>query len=443
MVTPSSLKFAAIACVGLTTLIYVGLTLVIHSQVLLHSVTPASDGPIVSLQNYLRKERVMKDKPRKFNNELKTVNPNRKHAYVFLMAGCDSTKPGSFMGYVYNILVAAYILRLSGSNRDIMVMVRMASSTQETNLPPDLENIFQNNNILLKYLPKVKVDNFYTATMDKFEILNLVQYNRVLFLDSDIMPFCNLDYLFDLSEGTSARLQENVVLAGKNEPANAGLFMLKPNHGDYVTIQSIQHDRMMEARDFDIVKGWGHTITAPDQWSSKWYKKNGTKWDFYLAFGDQGLLYHWVKYVKKRVSIAISEQVETWIESKGEVKMAKLEPRKSIFGGGCKASLPIYQLNFPVDRDIAPYNDFEHFTGYAKPWVRKPPPAETNTNSTVFVSKTDFWYHILRNVAKQSNLNVSIDSGLNITLKHQLGFYSTFSDVERLRAAHLEEKKLN
>ena len=49
--------------------------------------------------------------------------------------------------------------------------------------------------------------------MDKFEILNLVQINRVLFLDSDIVPFCNLDYLFDLLEGTSARLQEIFVLA--------------------------------------------------------------------------------------------------------------------------------------------------------------------------------------------------------------------------------------
>ena len=146
-------------------------------------------------------------------------------------------------------------------------------------------------------------------------------------------------------------------------------------------------------------------------------------------------------YVKKSVSIVNGEHVETWIESKGEVKMAKLEPRKRIFGGGCKASLPIYQLNFPVDRDIAPFNDFEHFTGRRKPWVLKPPPAEKNTNATAFQSRSDFWYHILRKVAKQNNLNVSIDSGLNIRLKHQLGFYSTFSDVEKLRAAHLEEER--
>jgi len=118
------------------------------------------------------------------------------------------------MGYVYNILVAAYILRLSGSSSDIiMVMVRMASRTQKTNLPSELERVFRNNNILLKYLPKAKGDNFYTATMNEFEILNLVQNNRVLFLDSDIMPFCNLDYLFDLLEGTSARLQEIFLLA--------------------------------------------------------------------------------------------------------------------------------------------------------------------------------------------------------------------------------------
>jgi len=125
------------------------------------------------------------------------------------------------MGYVCNILVTAYVLRLSGSNSDIMV------------IPPKklISLHFQNNNILLTYLPKAKVDNFFTAMMDKFEILNLVQINRVLFLDSDIVPFCNLDYLFDLLEGTSARLQEIFLLAKSCRLCDDSKYPTRSNDG--------------------------------------------------------------------------------------------------------------------------------------------------------------------------------------------------------------------
>ena len=81
--------------------------------------------------------------------------------------------------------------------------------------------------------------------MDKFEILDLVQYSRVLFLDSDIMPFCNLDYLFHLSDWSNAVLKDNLVFAWRNEPANGGIFMLKPNHTDYLNIKEIQRNQLI------------------------------------------------------------------------------------------------------------------------------------------------------------------------------------------------------
>lgn len=92
--------------------------------------------------------------------------------------------------------------------------------------------------------------------MEKFRILTLTEYSRVMFLDYDIYPKCNLDYLFDLSDpllpaphnGTKKfQLKENVILSFKTEPANAGFFILKPNATDYNHVQEIIKKHEMHA----------------------------------------------------------------------------------------------------------------------------------------------------------------------------------------------------
>ena len=60
-------------------------------------------------------------------------------------------------------------------------------------------------------------------------------------MDGDVMPFCKLDYLFNLSEpemGTPL-FKENVLLAYTSEPAHGGFFMLAPKAGHYQQLQSI------------------------------------------------------------------------------------------------------------------------------------------------------------------------------------------------------------
>lgn len=61
--------------------------------------------------------------------------------------------------------------------------------------------------------------------MQKLVVLDLVEYRRVIFLDTDVMPFCNLDYVFDLSDGSNAVLKENLIIALSGSPANAGEFV--------------------------------------------------------------------------------------------------------------------------------------------------------------------------------------------------------------------------
>ena len=159
-----------------------------------------------------------------------------KFAYAFLIGGAMSEKKGTdYRGGLFGVVVAAHSLRRQGSSADIVLMVQISATSNATSLPVLEETLLQAMNIRLVYLPKVshyKLESFYSLMMEKFRVLQLEEYSRVLYLDADILPICNLDYMMELSED-GALLRENVVLAYKGEPASGGLFILKPNATDY------------------------------------------------------------------------------------------------------------------------------------------------------------------------------------------------------------------
>jgi hypothetical protein len=102
-----------------------------------------------------------------------------------------------------------------------------------------------------------------------------------------------------MSDGENATLKENLVVAGKIEPANAGFFMLAPKKGALEQINNIIQEREEKARSlpypyFDPVEGWGHVIEPNDQWYTTTIQR-GTNWTFWSAFADQGLLYYWTR----------------------------------------------------------------------------------------------------------------------------------------------------
>jgi alpha-N-acetylglucosamine transferase len=233
--------------------------------------------------------------------------PYRKWAYVYLMGGCNSDKP-YYRGYLYNILVSAYILQDAGTKADIVVMVQMSSKVDPAHarLPLEDTQLLDKMGIVLVYLPQPTPDqeSFYHLQLAKFHVLRLTQYSRVFFLDADVMPFCNVDYMFELSEpkrldqeekenshsdattnsqqslpprpppssssssSSSVRLKENIILAYKTVPAAGSYFILKPGPDEYDEITAIIRRREEEAPTlpyphFDDVQGWGHVITPP------------------------------------------------------------------------------------------------------------------------------------------------------------------------------------
>jgi hypothetical protein len=219
-----------------------------------------------------------------------------KFAYAFLLGGAMSNKTGSdHRGGLYSVLVAAHTLRRQGSTADVILMVQLSALSPHQTLPALQEEALRRLDIRVIYLPKYahkKFEKFYALMMEKFRILELEEYDRILYLDYDVMPKCNLDYMMELSYRNSSILKENVVLAHLAEPSSGGFFILKPNATDYKRLQRLivgVENRTMDLKfpHWDQVVGWGHEI---NQTNDYWVDSQGRKgylWNWYGVSADQ------------------------------------------------------------------------------------------------------------------------------------------------------------
>lgn len=358
-----------------------------------------------------------------------------RFAYVFLMAGCDPTNP-NYLGYIYNIMISKRMLVERGSTQDVLILVRMHAKVDDTVLPAEQESMLSKTGVKIKYLPKPEVDNFHTAMMDKFRILTLTEYERVIFLDSDVLPIWNLDYMFEKSVGENATIEENVILAYKGEPANGGFFMLKPDKEDYKEVLALIDKTQSSGYHFNETLGWGHVITPPDAWVP--YKgENGTEWNWHGAFSDQGLLYYWTKYHKKKVSIIIKDKIQKWgSNEKGDSVMVSEIFSKNIFGKPKKFILSPGNHH----KGDHPYCDFEHFVQTFKPWLpmqaRNPPDDVKNIDDSE--NTKVLWYHLLRKLNKELELGINVEN-LKIG-RPSLGLFPTNEMVQETLNAKTSKK---
>jgi hypothetical protein len=145
------------------------------------------------------------------------TNASSPYAYAFVMGGVNE-QSGNYLGMFYNILIATYILDKEGSTADVVVYVQMSADSALTELPEDNTRLLEQLGVKIIYLPKPEVENFHQIIMQKMVVLELVQYRRVLFLDTDVMPLCNLDYVFHLSDGPNPILKSNLIIALSGSP---------------------------------------------------------------------------------------------------------------------------------------------------------------------------------------------------------------------------------
>jgi len=156
-----------------------------------------------------------------------TRNKNRdtkgKYAYAMLMAGVDPETSGLwYHGILFNAMVTSELLhRNSNSQSDVILMVQLSKEAKIKKLSDVEEDWLRRANVIVKYipLPDHGIQNFYTIQFEKFRVLQYYkEYSRIIFMDGDVMPNCNLDYIFKLSE--EGVLKENMVLAWRAEPSS-------------------------------------------------------------------------------------------------------------------------------------------------------------------------------------------------------------------------------
>jgi hypothetical protein len=302
------------------------------------------------------------------------------------------------------------------------------TTSTRTTLPDVDTDALLGYNISIYYMPPSPYESFYDTIMNKFCILQLTQYQRIIVLDGDVMPMSNLDYLFALSKDYvyglgNSTLKENVIVAGPMEPSNAGFFMLSPQVGDYEQIRQVIAARVEQAQNtnvtFDVVQGWGHEIVSPDQWMSR--KGRGTNWTFIGAFADQGLLYHWTKYVKKSVSIVFFERVENWsTDTNGKPYLE--QELHDVFTNYSK---PLIQVYFACTKFMC---DFIHFTGRGKPWLSQPP--DDVSESTQLRDGKHLWWYSLHQVNAELNLGLDLQNWVSLG-QPTLGMYPKWSETEQ------------
>mmetsp|Transcript_12343 Transcript_12343/g.35796 ORF Transcript_12343/g.35796 Transcript_12343/m.35796 type:complete len:544 (-) Transcript_12343:2202-3833(-) len=363
----------------------------------------------------------------------------KRWAYAYLLAGCDPDSPGTYLGMMYNALVSARLLQEEASVADVVVMIEMHYNTSYATLPAEHERLLNATNIKIKYLPQPRYEpNFFDTMMRKFDLLQYTEYSRILYMDADVMPFCSLDYLFQLSDpDPQARAAtapgqakatksygDNVVLTWKIEPAAGGFFMLRPGLEWHRDIQQIIRRRLQEAVDqpkhlrFNETIGWGHVFEGGDDtWSSlsgvekKEEGKNGTVWSWYGAIADQGLLYYWTKYHRRNVSIIIGDKIEHWVDRNGTAVLDRVEPNTLRKDYSCNTLNTRHLKRRYVPHGAAPYSDFKHFTGGGKPWrrdINKTVANQMASNDEV-AEYSDLWWKLLVQCQRELNFTVEFD----------------------------------
>ncbi len=111
----------------------------------------------------------------------------------------------------------------------------------------------------------------WSNTFDKLYIWTLTQFDKIVYLDSDMQVIRNVDYLFDYPHLSAVRADK------WNEPGinhlNSGLMVIRPNLKEFIQMRSLWESRSMLWRrnigDQDIIRasfpGWGtrRELTLP------------------------------------------------------------------------------------------------------------------------------------------------------------------------------------
>ena len=167
---------------------------------------------------------------------------------------------------------------------------------------------------------------------------NFTQYNRIQFLDGDVMPTKNMDCFFQLNI--------NSYNTGNASPVNSGWFMIIPKLNEYNELIKLAAWRL-ETK-WNETNGWGKLI--PQTLKYRGGDKSVRSWNFNGASLDQGLITHF------------------FVVNRGEIQLIDTNDIK-IYSSNYKFTKSTFSKELNCCSGIISTLFFAHFTGRNKPWL--------------------------------------------------------------------------
>jgi len=392
--------------------------------------------------------------------------PSSPYAYAFVLGAINEAKP-SYKGFIYSTLVSVRILRRLGSTADCHVFARLSPESNRTALPEEDMRMFAGYNIRVTLLPKLDHESFTQLQYDKFELTQMTEYKRVLYLDADVMPLVNFDTFMKLSDPDCVEvptlLKPNLIYATRGEPSNGGMFMLEPLEGDTDMMEEIvrkQHEsgQKLPYPHFDKVWGWGHSFIEADDYWEGIKTKYGKRWAWHAAHADQGLLYYFAKYAKKDVSIIIGDRIQSWSATDpAPAKRGNLRGSNDPFRESDTPNTLLMYVGKPLlevshcPQDGGqrlpwtchpPYNGWVHFYGKTKPWQNSIN-ANQLDNPNIGGARM-VWFRELAEVSKDLGLGIDLtkwnEDYLPVMQESPLGYMPMWRDQGQIMNATLSAK---
>ena len=154
-------------------------------------------------------------------------NPQKQSnfAYTTLISGFDERF--KYRGFIYNALIMRKALLEKGSKADFIAMVAFQNNFTEP-YENDMD-LLRRNGIIVHYLNRILDSttplHFAEMALLKVTPWSFIEYDRVQFLDGDVMPTRNMDCYF--------KLGSNAFTIGAVSPLNSGWYLAIPNKDDY------------------------------------------------------------------------------------------------------------------------------------------------------------------------------------------------------------------
>lgn len=155
------------------------------------------------------------------------VNPSRREAYATILHSSEF--------YVCGAIALAQSIRMSGSTKDLIVLVdKKVGEEKREGLR---EAGWQVREIRRIRNPRAEKDSYNEWNYSKFRLWQLTDYDKIIFIDSDLLILRSLDFLFDLPEISATGNSRFVFNSGMMviEPSNCTFKFLVGHRRDIVS----------------------------------------------------------------------------------------------------------------------------------------------------------------------------------------------------------------